>query len=157
MAIRRFFQLVMIGFFKVNRRNALQLITFASLFLQVSKSFGDDVVIVINKDNPNTIDMAYVAKIYSGALRAWPDGAPVVALDQAEDTEVRVQFSAKVLNRSVANMKAIWSQNVFSGKGLPPRVVGVDGDVKRIISTNKNAIGYVLASQVDPSVKVLAR
>jgi ABC-type phosphate transport system substrate-binding protein len=148
----------MTEFFNMQRRHALRsVLLFACFSGQVANTYGDEVVIVVNKDNANSIDLAYVAKIYSGAVRSWPDGTPVIALDQPEDTEVRTQFSAKVLNRSVANMKAIWSQNVFSGKGLPPKVIGLDVDVKRAISSNKNAIGYMLASQVDPSVKVLVR
>jgi ABC-type phosphate transport system substrate-binding protein len=139
------------------RRTLRVLLLSAGLITQAANTYGDDVVIVVNKDNANAIDLAYVAKIYSGAVRSWPDGTPVVALDLPEDSDVRTQFCAKVLNRSVANMKAIWSQNVFSGKGLPPKVVGLDSDVKRAISSNKNAIGYMLASQVDLTVKVLVR
>jgi ABC-type phosphate transport system substrate-binding protein len=139
------------------RRTLRVLLLSACLTSQAANTYGDDVVIVVNKDNANAIDLAYVAKIYSGAVRSWPDGTPVVALDLPEDSDVRTQFCAKVLNRSVANMKAIWSQNVFSGKGLPPKVVGLDSDVKRAILSNKNAIGYMLASQVDLTVKVLVR
>jgi ABC-type phosphate transport system substrate-binding protein len=148
----------MIAFFKMK---TLRPIVFGLLLLMAAlntaHSINDDVVVVIHKDNANLIDLAYVAKIYSGSVRAWPDGSPVVALDHPEDTEARVQFSAKVLNRSVANMRAIWSQNIFSGKGLPPKVVNLDSDIKQIVSTNRNAIGYMLASHVDASVKVLGR
>jgi ABC-type phosphate transport system substrate-binding protein len=127
------------------------------MHLASSQVVAEDVVVVINKENTNSIDLAYVAKIYSGAVRSWPDGTVVVALDYPEDADVRVQFSSKILNRSVANMRAIWSQNIFSGKGLPPRVIASDDEIKRTIVANKYSIGYLPASQVDSSVKVLAR
>jgi hypothetical protein len=149
--------LISIRFLSIRLRRTLRFAILSGILFNSANTFGDDVVIVVHKDNLHVIDFAYVAKIYSGTVRSWPDGTPVIALDQAEDTEVRAQFSAKVMNRSVAGMKAIWSQNVFSGKGLPPKVVGVDSDVKRIISTNRNAIGYLLASQVDATVKVLTK
>jgi ABC-type phosphate transport system substrate-binding protein len=135
------------------------IIALLALFIHFvsSQALAEDVVVVINKDNSNNIDLAYVAKIYSGALRSWPDGSAVMAIDYPEDADVRVQFSLKILNRSVANMRAIWSQNIFSGKGLPPRVVINDEEIKRTIVANKYAIGYLPASQVDSSVKVIAR
>ncbi len=133
-------------------------VAFALLMHLVSNAvIAEDVVVVVNKDNTNTIDLAYVAKIYSGAVRSWPDGSAVIALDYPEDADVRVQFSLKILNRSVANMRAIWSQNIFSGKGLPPRVIASDEEIKRTIVANKYSIGYMPASQVDSSVKVLTR
>jgi ABC-type phosphate transport system substrate-binding protein len=139
------------------RRTFLACSVALVLAASLSEVWADEVVVVVNKDNPNPVDIAYIVKIYSGALRAWPDGSPVTALDQPEDAEIRSQFSQKVLNRSVANMRAVWSQNVFTGKGLPPRVVAPDAEVKRLISSNRNAVGYILASQVDASVKVVSR
>jgi ABC-type phosphate transport system substrate-binding protein len=117
----------------------------------------EKVVVIINKDNPNSIDLTYVAKIYSGGIKTWPDGSPVFALDQPEESDARATFSQQVLNRSVANMRAIWSQNIFTGKGLPPKVVSPDQEMKRIISTNRHAVGYVRLSQVDASVRVIEK
>jgi ABC-type phosphate transport system substrate-binding protein len=118
---------------------------------------ADDIVVVVNKENPNNIDLAYVAKIYSGAVRAWPDGTSVAAIDYPEDAGARIQFSAKVLNRSVANVRAIWSQNIFSGKGMPPKVILVEEEIKRIVVANKYSIAYMPASQVDSNMRVIAR
>jgi ABC-type phosphate transport system substrate-binding protein len=158
MAIRNCFRLASIGFSKVQLRpTSIVAVLVLSLHLGSSQVLAEDVVVVINKENRNTIDLAYVAKIYSGALRSWPDGSAVIAIDYPEEAEVRVQFSLKVLNRSVANMRAVWSQNIFSGKGLPPRVIANDEEIKRTVAANKYAIGYLPASQVDSSVKVLAR
>lgn len=134
----------------------IQALTAGSL-LWSSSVWSDDVVVVMNRDNANTVDLAYVAKIYSGALKSWPDGSPVFALDQPEDSEIRANFSSQVLHRSVANMRAVWSQNIFTGKGLPPKVISPDLEMKRLVATNRNAIGYIRASQLDSSVKVIDR
>jgi ABC-type phosphate transport system substrate-binding protein len=134
----------------------IKALTLASL-LWSPVVWSEDIVVVVNRENSNTVDLAYVAKIYSGALKAWPDGSPVFALDQPEDSETRVNFSAQILNRSVANMRAVWSQNIFTGKGLPPKVVSPDVEMKRLVSTNRNAIGYIRASQLDSTVKVVEK
>jgi hypothetical protein len=148
----------MTEFFKMLIRKKLVTYFIALVFLPcLSSAWAEEVVVVVNKDNVNPVDLAYIVKIYSGALRSWPDGSPVTALDQPEDADARSQFSNKVPNRSVANMRAVWSQNVFAGKGLPPKVVAPEAEVKRLISSNRNAVGYILASQVDASVKVVSR
>lgn len=137
----------------------MRLGAFLLLFglLWSGRALAEDVVVIMNKDNPNTVDLAYVAKVYSGSLKAWPDGSPVFALDHPDDSELRATFTSVVLNRSVANMRAIWSQNIFTGKGLPPKVVSPDAEMKKLVATNRNAIGYVRASQVDSSVRVIER
>ncbi len=120
-------------------------------------TYCDSIVVIMNRDNSNIVDLAYINKIYSGALKAWPDGSPVFALDLAEESDLRSQFSTQVLNRSVANMRAIWSQNIFTGKGFPPKVVSLDTEMRRLVATNRNAVGYIRSSQLDASVKVIER
>ena len=54
-------------------------------------------------------------------------------------------------------MRAIWLQNIFSGNGLPPKIASPDAAVKLLVVNNRNAIGYILASQVDSTVRVIAK
>jgi ABC-type phosphate transport system substrate-binding protein len=123
----------------------------------LSPALAEDVVVIVNRENTNRVDRDYVIKIYTGALKGWPDGSSVLALDQKAESEVRNSFYSSVIGKSPANMHAIWSQNIFTGKGLPPKVAPTDGDVKRTIAANKNAIGYIRASQVDGSIRVIDR
>jgi ABC-type phosphate transport system substrate-binding protein len=114
-----------------------------------------DVIVIVNNDNPNPVDRAFVQRVYSGALRGWPDGNVVVALDQPEESVLRERFSVDVLGRSPAHMRALWSQNIFTGKGLPPKVAVADAEMKRYVAADRHAIGYISASQLDASVKAV--
>ncbi len=118
---------------------------------------ADGVVVIVNKDVPHVVDKDYVVAIYTGRIKGWPDGSPVFPLDQGESSAARAEFYAKVVGRSQANMQALWAQNIFAGKGLPPKVASPGAEMKRIVATNRNAIGYILASEVDDTVKVLLR
>ena len=120
-------------------------------------AFGEGVVVIVHKDNPHAVDKQYIISLYTGVAKGWPDGSPAFLLDQPEDSEPRALFYSSVLGRSVATMRAIWSQNIFSGKGLPPKVASPDTEMKRIVAANRNAIGYVRASEVDGSVRPLLR
>ena len=118
---------------------------------------AEEVAVIVHKSNANAVDHALVVKLYTGAARSWPDGSPVFVLDQAEDSQARADFYAQVIGKSAAAMKAIWAQNIFSGRGLPPKLANPDAEMKKLVSANKNAIGYIAASAVDDSVKVVGR
>ena len=132
----------------------LALFTGAALSLP---AWAADVVVIVNKANANAVDKALVVKIYTGEAKNWPDGGPVFPLDQGDDSPIRADFNRSVLGKSSGNMKALWAQNIFSGKGLPPKVVNPDAEVKKIVSANKNAIGYIKSSSVDDTVKVVVK
>lgn len=132
----------------------LALFTGAALSLP---AWAADVVVIVNKANTNAADKALVVKIYTGEAKNWPEGGPVFALDQGDDNPIRADFNSSVLGKSSGNMKALWAQNIFSGKGLPPKVVDSDAEVKKVVSTNKNAIGYIKSSSVDDTVKVVVK
>jgi len=120
-------------------------------------AWAGDVVVIGNKGNPNAVDKAFVVKVYTGQTKSWADGGPVFAIDQGVDSPIRADFYSNILGKSSANMKAVWAQNIFSGKGLPPKIVDPDAEVKKIVSSNQNAIGYIKASSVDDTIKVLVK
>lgn len=113
-----------------------------------------DFAVIVNKANASSVDKAAVAKMYTGDKKSWDDGTPIAALDLPEDNAARTAFSTDVLGKTVANVKSFWAQLVFSGKALPPKMLASDDDVKKFVSANKGAIGYIRTSAVDDSVKV---
>lgn len=119
------------------------------------QSQTSDVWVIVHPDNPHPIDRAFVQRLYTGVLRAWPDGSPAFPLDLPEEHAFRAAFSQQWLGRSVANVRTLWTQNVFTGKGLPPRITSMEGEMRRLVATNRNAIGYVAATLADNSVKVV--
>ena len=60
------------------------------------------------------------------------------------------------MGKNLSNMKALWAQNVFTGKAVPPKKLGTDEEVKKSVAANKGAIGYIKASSADDTVKVVA-
>lgn len=120
-----------------------------------SYAVAADFVVIVNKANTNPIDKALVAKLYTGEAKSWADGTPVVLIDQDDGSSVRADFAQAVAGRSVASLRALWAQHTFSGRALPPKVVGGDAAVKSAVAANRAAIGYVSVGSVDDSVKVV--
>lgn len=57
-----------------------------------SAAQASDYAVIVNKDNAASIDRALVAKIYTGDLKAWKDGATIAPIDLPEDSPVRASF-----------------------------------------------------------------
>ena len=115
-----------------------------------------DVVAVVSAKSPITaLDKSQVADLFLGKASRFPDGVQAVPIDQAEGLAVRDEFYGKILGRSAAQMKAYWSKIIFTGRGQPPPSVSSDIEMKKRISDNPAAIGYIDRSSVDDSVRVV--
>ena len=119
--------------------------------------WAGNVVVIVNKDNDHTVDKALVTKIYSGEVKAWNNGDKILPLDLLENDPERVSFSNDIVGKSVTSLKFAWAQMMFAGTAVPPKEVQSDADVKKYVSDNQNAIGYIKASSVDDSVKVVIK
>ena len=54
-----------------------------------------------------------------------------------------------------AQVKAIWSKILFTGRGVPPKQLLDSAAVKKAVAANPKAVGYIEKSAVDASVKVV--
>lgn len=96
-----------------------------------------------------------ISRIFLGKSKSFPSGGQAVPLNQNEGAAARDKFNEAVCKKNASQYKAYWSQLVFTGKGTPPKDVGDDAAVKAQVAANPGAIGYVDASVVDASVKVV--
>lgn len=129
---------------------------FISLMLSGSV-YAEDLLVIVNKANSRAINKAFVVKAFGGEMKSWPDGRPLNVLNQSEGSALRSLLNARVLGKSDAAVKAAWAQKIFSGKVLPPEVVSSNEDMIKAVAANKNAIGYIAATAVDKTVKVVFR
>ena len=115
-----------------------------------------DVVAVVSAKSPITsLSMSQVADIFSGKASRFPNGVQALPIDQAEGSAVRDEFYSKVVGKNAAQIKAYWSKIIFTGRGQPPPIVSNNIEMKKRISDNPAAIGYIDRSLVDESVRVV--
>ena len=118
---------------------------------------GQDVVAVVSARSPVTaLNPAQVADIFLGKTTRFPDGTQAVPIDQTEESALREKFYAQFTGKSPAQVKAHWAKIIFTGRGQPPRQAASSAEVKKLVTENPQAIGYIDASQVDSSVRILA-
>jgi ABC-type phosphate transport system substrate-binding protein len=135
----------------------LQTLLLAVLAASAAPALAGDLVVIVNKGNDNAIDKGLVVKIYTGESKSWGNGGAIAPCDLPDDNPERAEFANDVVGKTPANMKALWAQNVFAGKAVPPKQFGSDDDVKKAVAANKNAIGYIKASSADDTVKVVVK
>ena len=121
-------------------------VTMAFAFATAAAN-ADVVVIVSSKSTATTMTADDIASIYLGKSTS------MKPVDNA--TPVRAQFYTAVAGKDEAQVKAIWSKLVFTGKATPPKALASSADVVKAVAGDPNAIGYVDKSAVDGSVKVV--
>ena len=121
--------------------------SIAGLALVAASASAEVVVIVSAKSNATSMTTEEIANIYLGKSTALKpvDNAPAV----------RNQFYAKVAGKDEAQVKAIWSRLVFTGKATPPKEMASSADVVKAVAADPGAIGYIDKAAVDDSVKVV--
>ena len=78
----------------------------------------------------------------------------LIPIDQAADSAIYVEFYKKATGRDSAQVKAIWSRILFTGRGVPPKQLADSAAVRKAVAANPRAVGYIEKSAVDASVKV---
>lgn len=116
-----------------------------------------DVVIIGHPAGPDSISVEQVRDIYLNRSRALPDGQRPTPYELPEGHPSREAFHNAVTGRSNTQLKAFWSQQVFTGKGQPPREASNDTVMKSSVALSPGGIGYIDDSLVDDSIKVILR
>ena len=125
----------------------------SSLF---SCAVNSEIAVIVHPSNAATLSNSDIKSLFLGRKRTFSDGKEAVPINLSEGTNLRSEFNQTVLNKSDSQLKAYWSKLVFTGKGSPPKEVS-DGEILTLVSNNPNFIGYVDATLVNDSVKVVSR
>jgi len=116
---------------------------------------ADVVAVVSSKSAVTTLSKSQVLDIFLGKTARFPDGSQAEPIDQSEGTVARDVFYNKLAGKSAAQMKAYWSRIIFTGRGQPPKALPNGAEVKKRLVENPTAIGYIDATMVDASLRVL--
>lgn len=113
---------------------------------------SDEVAVIAHPSVPvRQIDRAELLDLYSGDVKEWHDGVPIVVLDLKPKSGVKDAFY-KYLGKSSSRMKSIWMKNLLSGEGHPPEAQMSETEILRKVASTPGAIGYVNRSLVTDAV-----
>ncbi len=136
--------------------NIIKRIVFALFFLSIATLTQAEIAVVVHPSSGvASLTEDDVSRIFLGKSKSFPNGAAAVPVNQDEGAPARDKFNEAICKKNSSQYKAYWSQLVFTGKGTPPKDAGNDAAVKSLIAANPNMVGYVDASVVDASLKVV--
>ena len=128
----------------------LALLGFATL------AVAEDIVVIVNPQNSSAaLTAEQVEGVFLGKTSTLPGGGTAAPVDQPQGSPLRDAFYQKAASKDAAQVKAVWSRIVFSGKGSPPKTLASSADVKKFVASDPNGIGYIEKSAADSSVKVV--
>jgi hypothetical protein len=116
--------------------------------LAAPRIFAEEIVVIVNPA-AKPISKEQISDLYLGR------GGSLTPIDQTVGSAIYVEFYKKATGRDIAQVKAIWSRILFTGRGLPPKQLPDSAAVKRAVAANPNAVGYIEKSAADTSVKVV--
>jgi ABC-type phosphate transport system substrate-binding protein len=113
--------------------------------------------IIVNQSNTvENFSVAELRKIFLGERSHWPNGRRItlVMLDPAQPERKVILREIYGMNEKDLNQHFI--QGVFTGVVLvSPKTLGTPAEVLKFVFNVPGAIGYLRASDVDGSVKIL--
>jgi ABC-type phosphate transport system substrate-binding protein len=127
------------------------LLVFVALPLQADEPV---LAIIVNRERATDLRLEDVASVFLKKRCFWEDGAPIVALNRQPGSVAREIFSRRVLGTDSTRLAAYWNEQYFQGI-FPPAILESSAAVKRYVAADRNAIGYIEASEVDDSVRVV--
>ncbi len=129
-------------------KTSLRILSGAALLGMISMAQAE-VAVIVNPAAAKTPSQSDVANIFLGKDKS------MKGIDQAGWTPAKEAFYAGVTSKNESQLKSYWSGLIFTGKGQPLPSVADDAAVMAKVAAEADAIGYVDASAVNGSVKVL--
>ncbi|WP_233269020.1 hypothetical protein [Paraglaciecola sp. L1A13] len=115
-------------------------------------------VVVVSKQNPiDSLSKTQIIDIYMGRYNTFPDGVLAKPLDRVAGSPEKQRFYQELVSKSEAKINAYWARLLFSGRASPPSSFDTDDEMLNELKTTPQAIGYLLESEVDDSLKVVYR
>jgi hypothetical protein len=114
-------------------------------------------VVIVGEASPLTaISRNQLSQIFLKKEKALPGGREAMPVDIVGHGKVRIAFSNVVHKRSLVAIDNYWSQQIFSGKDVPPPAMAREVDIIAFVRGNPDAVGYVSpAAELGPGVRVL--
>lgn len=116
-----------------------------------------DVAIVVHPDNPESnLRAEELVRILRQEQRRWKAGGPVYLVFQASGSPAREIVLRRVFRMTDIELKQLWLTKLYRGEiAAFPHVAPSEAAVRRVVGLAPQALGFLDASAVDGTVKVL--
>jgi hypothetical protein len=117
-----------------------------TLLLLGGAAVADDVVVIVNPANPVALSRKDIANLFLGKTATFPDGTPAKAVALKDGSAERDEFNRRFLNKTNQQLDSYWAALIFTGRVIPPRQVATEAEVRALVESNRDYIGFVRES-----------
>jgi phosphate transport system substrate-binding protein len=117
----------------------------------------DNLAIVVNTTNPvDSLSLPELRKVFLGERSHWPNGRRITLVMMEPDKLERKALIREVCQMNESEFSRHFLHGVFTGEVfVSPKTLASPVGVRKFVFNVPGAIGYVRASDVDSSVKVI--
>jgi ABC-type phosphate transport system substrate-binding protein len=122
-----------------------------------SRVSWEGLAIVVNRQNPTSnLSLAQLRTLFLGERKWWSKRHRVVLSAMQRGTPERASVLRIVYKMDERDLNNYFLYQVFKGEGpFAPVILRTPADVRKFVGTTPGAVGYLRASDVDDSVKVV--
>ena len=132
-------------------------------FGPASQAAADDVAVIVNKSNPVTaFTMADLRKILLGPRPRWTSGDEIFVLMTQPGQPERSGTLKIVCGMSETDFNLHFVRGLrkadgsLNDNGYSPKILNSGVQLRQSVASGPNAVGFIKASEVDSSVKVVS-
>lgn len=131
------------------------LVAAAFISLPISSSVADMVVIANPSLSVDSLSSKEASRLFLGKKTTFDSGESVSLYDLPDSHDRKWTFYKSLTRKGPSQLNSYWTRKLFTGDGEPPQETSSVNQMKSLVASNKSALGYIPADQVDSSVKVL--
>lgn len=120
-----------------------------------SAAFAEIAIVGHPEDSIGDIDTQNVRNLFLGERKSFPNGVHATPVNHVVGSPDRKEFFSTVLSMGEPSHKRHWKRKISTGSGNSPVEVSSHDALLKTIANTPGSIGYIDASKVDDSVKVL--
>jgi ABC-type phosphate transport system substrate-binding protein len=138
---------------------ALGLISLTAALWAPSTQAGEDAIaVIVNLANPApTLSVSDLRPVFQTSKTSWSRGGEAAPINLPEDNPLRIAFDQTVLGLDAERVSRYWKDRKIRGGARPPARAVSSAAVLKFVAAKEGAVGYVKASEVNATVKVVAR
>jgi ABC-type phosphate transport system substrate-binding protein len=143
---------------RLNSAIALLLSGTLAIWAQSSEAGNEALVVIVNKANPSSsIGLNELRPIFQTTKTRWSNGGDAIPFNLPYDNGLRQEFDRAVLGLDPDRIARYWQDRKIRGGARPPKQLPSVSTVLAAVAANPGAVGYVNASAVNGTVKVVAK
>jgi ABC-type phosphate transport system substrate-binding protein len=125
---------------------------------RAANAVARDIAIIVNKANPaKALTDTDLRPIFQTTKTSWPHGQEAFPVNLPDGDPLRHEFDAAVLRLDPERVARYWKDRKIRGGARAPVQAPNAQAVLKVVALKPGAVGYVRASEVNDSVKVVAR